>query len=1125
MGKFKGLRLLLLLVVLFLGIPKTYLAQQETTAGINGTIRDPSGAVIPGAQISLKNVDTGVQRSTASNDTGTYVIVNILPGRYDLAVSKAGFQTTLTQGISLAVNQATTYDFTLSIGAATQTITVQGSAASLQTSSADLGTAVTSQSIDNLPLNGRNFTQLLNLTTGVSPVNSSQSGSGWRTNAYGEFSFPSVNGQFNRSNTWLLDGVSNTEAITGSVTVTPILDDIKEFKVDSHNDQAQFGGATGGVMNVVTKSGTNALHGGAWEFVRNSGLDARNPFFTTVNPLRENQFGANIGGPVILPHYNGRNRTFFFGSYEGYRQHRASNTLYRVPTATELSGNLSDLGVPIYNPFSTQPDPNHPGQLLRTEFPNATITPSLIDPNMVKYAGLVFPTPVSTGVAGLNGLDTTPAIHDADTYFIRVDEQINSSNSAWFHFNHQKSPTSGSGGYKGLLTGQSYYGYNLGLSWLHTFGPSAVLQVLFGRNIGSVGPTTVFVGGNVPQILSETGFASGFVGGFTHGLPGRTFMLPSMGISGFVGGGENNGTPNVNSDTSEWKVNFSKVIGRHTLTAGANFDTNNQGAAASAGPSLDFSAFQTSNLEAPSGVTTGSPLASFLLGVPTDGRWDNVLNYEHGGWVDGFYVQDQWKVSDRFTVNLGLRYDFTLFPIIATKDKGPYYGITDVDNGTYIMESSVPACSATVFAPCLPSGVLPANVVVSPNGKLYQNDYGDIQPRVGLAYRLGSHNVIRASYGRVYDNWASVDQSAQNTQSWPTVNDVMAQNLNSGLPTISAENPFQGFTGPYPAPSPFTQLGWNNAPKFRAPYADEWNFGVQHMLGSSTVVTANYVGSKDSRTDISIMGNTAVTPGPGTIASRAPFPYMTPTFVDKSIGRASYNGFQFEVRRTASKGLTFLVSYTYSKAMDIGEDGWYCAEGCSIENMYDLNASKSVTGYDLTHVLTAAWVYQIPVGKGRSFNSGSRFLNYVIGDWDLNGILTLSSGLPYNATACGDIANTGNGGCYERANLVGNPSISNPSPTLWLNPAAFAVPAAYTFGNEGRNDLRADWFKNLDFSIFREFPISESKRFEFRVESFNLTNTPTWGIPNATINQPLFGKITSTRSIEREIQFALKFYF
>ena len=601
-------------------------------------------------------------------------------------------------------------------------------------------------------------------------------------------------------------------------------------------------------------------------------------------------------------------------------------------------------------------------------------------------------------------------------------------------------------------------------------------------------------------------------------------MLPSMGISGFVSGGENNGTPNYNSDSSEVKVNFSKLWGRHTLYAGMNVDTNNQGAAASAGPNVDFSAFQTSNLEAASGAVTGSPLASFLLGVPTDGRWDNVLNSEHGGWVDGFYVQDQWKPTDRLTVNLGLRYDVTLFPVITTASWGPHYGITDTDNGTYIMENPSPACSPTVFAPCIPGGVLPAHVTVSSNGKLYQNDFGDIQPRVGLAYRLRAHDVIRASYGRVYDNWAGVEQSGQNVQSWPIVDDVIANNLNSGLPTVFAENPFQGFTGPYPPPTPFQQVGWNEQPKFRAPYADEWNFGIQHLIGSSTVITANYVGSHDSRTDISVYGNTAVTPGSGPPASRAPFPYMTPTYMDKPIGRSSYNAFQFEARRTASKGLTFMVSYTYSKAMDIGEDGWYCAEGCSIENEYDLNANKSVTGYDLTHVLTTGWVYQLPVGKGRSFNSGSRFVNYIVGDWDVNGILTLESGLPYNVSASGDIANTGNTS-YERANLVGNPKLANPSPALWLNPAAFAVPLAYTFGNEGRNDLRSDWLKNMDLAVFREFPIAESKRFEFRVESFNFSNTPTWGIPNASINQPLFGEVTSTRSVEREIQFALKFYF
>ncbi len=1108
-----------LVVALSPALP-TCLRAQVVTATVNGVVRDSSGAVIPGASVTLQNLDTGFRQTTVTNGVGIYVIERIPPGQYSLTVSKPGFKAAVRRPITLTVNQSSTFDFTLTVGSPEQIVTVHAPAVALQTSSSELGTVMNSQEIDNLPLNGRNFTQLLTLTPGASPVNTGQGASGWRTNASGAFTFPSINGQTNRSNMWLLDGVTDSENITQTPSITPIVDDIKEFKIDSHNDQAQFGGVTGGVINVVTKSGTNEFHGAGWEFLRNSGMDARNPFFANVNPLRQNQFGANIGGPVLLPHYNGRNRTFFFGSYEGLRQHSASQRLYAVPTPAELNGDLSGLGVPIYNPFSTVPDPANPGKLLRQQFAGDVIPPNLLDPNMVKYANLVFPKPVATGVPGLNGLDNTPHVQDYDEYNIRADEQLNPSNSFWFRFSHDSAPVTGSGGFVGLLSDTYYLAYNAAGSWTHTFGPTAVMQLQFGRNISTVGPQTIFVGGNPAQIISQTGFAQGFACGFKYSF--RSCMLPGMGISGFVGGGESNGAPNNNSNTYELTGNFTKVYNKHTFSLGANFDTNNQSPTHSAGEGVSFSAFQTSNLETGQG---GSALASFLLGVPDSGNRNDIQGTEHGGWTDGFYFQDQWKATNRLTVNMGIRYDFTLMPIYGTAADGTdKVGITDLNNGTYVLEHASPPCSATQVAPCIPGGILPAHVVVSPNGKLFNNDYKNIQPRVGLAYRLTNNNVIRAAYGRFYDNWAAIDQTAQNIQAWPTVTYVLAQNLNPAVPSVFAENPFQGFTGPYPPPTPFNQVGWNSNPLFKNPYSDQWNFGIQHLFGSSTVMTLNYVGSHSGNTDIAIMGNSATVPGPGPITAREPYPYITPTFYDNSIGRGSYNAFQFSLNRETSHGLTYLISYTWSKAIDIGSDGWYCAEGCSIENPYDINANKSVAGFDLTHVLTASYVYQLPFGKG-NFRTGSRVVNSIIGNWQTNGILTLSSGIPYTINVCGDIANTGNGGCYERPNVVGNPNLSNPSPALWINPAAFASPSPYTFGNMGRNVLRSDWYKDIDLSLFREFPISESKRFEFRFDAFNATNTPTWGTPQSTLNNINFGEITGTRSTERQLQLALKFYF
>ena len=1118
--------LVFVLTAVFLVLPGTCSAQN--TASINGTIKDVSGAVVPQATVVLKNVETGVERTTVSNGAGVYVLQQILPGKYTIEVRKEGFTTTAEQGVTLVVNQTTTYDFTLAVGSSKQTVTVEASIAALETSTAELGTAITRSEVDELPLNGRNFSQLLSLTPGVSPVNVSQNAGGPRTNAWGQFVVPAVDGQTNRSNMFLLDGMHDNENTYGSFMITPTLDDIQEFKVDAHNDQTQFGGSLGGVVNVVTKSGTNAVHGAGWEFLRNSALDSRDPFFTTVNPLRQNQFGANIGGPVVLPHYNGRNRTFFFASYEGGRHHAASQALYLVPTPQQLSGDLSGLGVPIYNPFTTVPDPSKPGEFLRTPFSGGKIPTSSLDPHMVAYAQAVFPAPVATGVAGLNGLDNTPLVHDFDQYSVRADEQLGPSNSFWFRLTRDRAPVTESGGTLGLLSTSTFIGYQAAGGWQHSFGPNSMLQLRFNRLMGTWGSLTSFVTSNPKQIISQVGFANNFACAF---LGPKSCLLPGMSITGYATTGENNGSPNSASDVYQFKADFSKVHGRHTFSMGADINTNNLGPNVAAYGTEGFAAIETANLESPGG--TGSALASFLLGVPDSGTLRSVEVTVVGGWVDGYYFADQWKATDRLTVNWGVRYDYTLWPFLNGASNQNKSGNLDLNNGTYILQTASPSCAVVGKAPCIPGGTLPANVVVSPNGKMFQNTYNNVAPRLGLAYRLGSKTALRASYGRFYNNFAGVTQTAQNySGTWPGFGEELASNLNPALPTVTAENPFASYAGPLPGPTPFNQVEWYTDPKIKNAYSDQWNFGVQHQVTSDTVMTANYAGSHTSRIDLGTYRNAAETPGPGdaaVVASRQPYPYITPTFYDASIGRASYNAFQFSFRKSTSKGLTYLISYTWSKSMDIGCSGWYGVEGCSIENAYNLNNEKGVSAYDLTHMFSASWVYEFPIGRGKRFSTGNRAADYALGNWKVNGILTLTSGLPYDTGISGDIANTGMSGCcngyYERLNLVGNPNAFTLSPENGLNRAAFAPPAPYTFGDLGRNRLRGDPSKDLDLSLLREFPFAETKRFEFRADMFNFTNTPTWGLPTLDFNSPTWGQIFSTRSTERQIQISLKFYF
>jgi hypothetical protein len=505
---------------------------------------------------------------------------------------------------------------------------------------------------------------------------------------------------------------------------------------------------------------------------------------------------------------------------------------------------------------------------------------------------------------------------------------------------------------------------------------------------------------------------------------------------------------------------------------------------------------------------------------------------------------DQWKVTDKLSVNFGLRYDLTLIPIYGdNKNANNFVGDMDFTNGTYILARNAPSCSQSNAAPCIPGGTLPAHVAVTPLGgtAIFHTDYNDIQPRVGIAYQLRPNTVLRAGYGRFFDNWAAITQTAQNYEgTWPSLDQLGASNINpvtAGAPKVTAEDPFAlGSGSPVTGPTPFTQSTWFADPYLKRPYADQWNFGVQQQVTPAAVLTANYVGSVGRRLDIGGAYNVAMVAGgnancrASTPNCGAPFPYIGATAYDRTQGKSSYNALQVSLNGRQQHGLTYLISYTWSKSLDLGCSGWYGVEGCSIQNPYNLQADKGPAATDLPHVFSAAWIYALPFGKAGNLSSGSPVVNALIGGWNLNGVLLLSSGTPFDVGSGKDIAQTGNynygnGYGYERANLVGREYPSSNTPEEWINVPSFQAPALGTFGDLGRNSLRSDWNKNLDLSIFRQFPITERFRIEFRFEAFNVTNTPVWAIPVSSLEAPNFGAVTHTANVPRQLQFGLKVYF
>ncbi len=1129
---------------------------QLANAAINGTVQDNSGAVIPGAKVVLHNIAQNVDRSLTTNEAGYYVILDIAPGNYNLAASKEGFTTAQQSNITLVVNQTATFNFTLSPGSVLQTVNVQAKAVTLQLSSAELGVAIVKTEVNDLPLNGRNFTQLLDLTPGVSTIDVSQNSSGqggiWST-PIGTFAYPAVNGQTNRSDLFYVDGINDQGSFGSTYVVAPVVDDIQEFKVQSHNDDPSYGGALGGIVNAVTKSGTNAFHGSAWEFLRNTDLDSRNTFVANRIPFQQNQFGGTIGGPMI------HNKTFFFATYEGFRNHTTAQTFYNTPTAEQLTGDLSNVAAQIYNPFSglTQPFMCSGGAPLPVNA-NGTQTPtagstacnmipsSLINTNALNYAKTLYPAPNLVGNPIYNGLDLTKTITRQDEGNVRFDHTFNEKNSVWVRYTGYSQPVSGSAGFDGIVHSIYSHGYNGGVNYTHSFGNSAILDLEFGRDSANINQFTHYVNTASP---SSFGFSPNFYGNFAGGAA----FIPNVVLSSYLGN-LNTSAHNATqvdkthlADIWEWKGNFTKNYLHHTFRAGADFTSNNS-------DSLYLNASETyypaeTAYYGPQGTglpltgAGGDSLASFLLGLPNSYSRRDTHETQHGGWVNGFYFTDQWKATSKFTANLGLRFDVTIVPIYGNGPSDDYYvGDLDGNTGQYILARQPGSCATLNAAPCIPGGTLPANVVVTPlsGGAIYHTDWSNWQPRIGLAYQLAPKTVLRASYGRFFDNWGAITQTAQNFEgTWPSLGQLGGSNLNlPGDHTGSYSDPANLGTGqPLPPATPFGNQTWYADPFLKRPLSDQWNFGIQEALGNGTVLTVNYVGSHDGRLDMGIWTNTDSTPSAtGYSPSRSPYPYLTPTDFDQSIGRSSYNALQASLNGRLGGNLTYLISYTWSKSLDLGCSGWYGVEGCSIQNAYDLNADKGPSAFDLPQILSLSWVYKLPIGKGQHWSTSNKGLDYVIGNWQFNGIATFTSGQPYTAGVGGQADTAGVGGTeynsfgsgsggYERMDLLSNPKLSSPTPAEWFNTAALAVPAPGTYGSLGRDTLRSDPYKDFDLSLFRQFPITENTKLEFRFEMFNAFNEVVYATPDAASVDKAYGAVSSTANIPRQMQFALKLYF
>ncbi len=1131
----KVLRVALMGTLLLVYAPIVSHAQVNTGA-IAGTVTDSSGAAIPHAMVTLTNQETGVTTVSTTNQAGSYVFRGLIPGLYRITVKATGFQTFEETNILVQVAQTNARDVQLTVGQTKTSVTVTAPAVALQTTSSSLGEVIGQHLVNDLPLNGRNFTQLLTLTAGVAAPSTAGS---WGNPQSGTYIVPSINGQDPQSTMWLLDGTNNSSNFSGGISIAPVIDDIQEFKVVSHSDSVEYGGALGGYVNVVTKSGTNQFHGAAWDFFRNDALDARNPFLPDVNPLKQNQFGANAGGPIV------KNRAFFFGSYQGLREHIGSTALYLVPTEAMYNGDFT--GQPqIYDIYSTRPDPNKPGSYLRDPFkcdangspiapnPDGTqtggtpcnkIPMQLMNPLALLYAKTLFPAPINTGVPGTNGRDPTPEIFNQDFFEGRGDYQITQAHSISVRYNHINSPDLTSGGMVGSSFLRDSYGYDVSTNYTWAMSPTTVFHATFGHtwidlHLSSKWNNLDYDSFVYPHWPWACGRSSGFG---THSC-----WAPMMQITGYAA--VNNFNAHV-GQTDIWQFDSSldHVVGNHTMKMGGTIARHRIWATTQRAFEY-FGPNQTADLENP--ANTGSAIASFFLGIPFGGdRADTAPGLQQPTWTEGVYAQDQWRINKKFTLNYGLRWDLFNPGQYGTPGTSNYYsGVMDMLSGTYVIAANPGSCEQQGKAPCIPTpgGVLPPHVVIAPNHKIFHKVYDNFAPRIGAAYAINDKTVLRAGIGRYYDTWSDIDLAVfQSEGLWPDSKDINNDQMNLTTVQTTIANPanIPDSNNLLPDPNgPFDISGQTfRDPKLKDPWTDNWNVGIQRTLGGNTVLSVNYVGSNGRRIPVGGVYNSAVTPGPGDPTLRRPYPYILPSGFIRDWGRDWYNSLQVTLQHQFSHGLSYSLAYTWSKSEDLGATDGFAGNA---QNPYNLSQEKGVTVYNLPQVFSAGWVYQLPFGSGALVSSNSGTFNALIGGWELNGILQLTSGDPYGVFLCGDVANVGRTDCYMRPNLVGNPVLSNPTPGEWFNPNAFAIPAQYTFGNAGRNILSGDGYTDLDVSLMRNIKFSERFNLQFRLEAFNTFNTTTYANPVNQLNLPgQTGHVFGTRSTERELQMALKLYF
>jgi outer membrane receptor protein involved in Fe transport len=1113
----KTLTLLLMALLTSLNV-----AGQQITGSIRGTVLDPSGAIVPAATVTAKQTETGLTRAAATDRQGEYVLVELPIGHYQVEVHAQGFQKYLQQGISLDVNETATISVHLKLGADTQQVEVSADAGLVQSTVSSLGETVMEHEILDLPLDGRNFSQLGLLQPGVVPLTPgllAAGGPARQNQAY------AVDGQRPESNNFMIDGADNVSSVDGGFVLKPPIDAIAEFKILSHNANAEFGRNTGSTTNIVTRSGSNSFHGAAWEFLRNDAMDSSDYFTQSVQPLKHNQFGATFGGPIL------KDKTFFFGYYEGFRNRQGESVPATVPSAAERQGNFGEqCALPAtFNSSGLCSNAQEQLTFFGTPVPfNQMTLFTPIDPiatNVLPF----FPLPN----VGENGfIATQTLIENNDQFGVRLDRYLSPADTLNFRSMYSSGPTTDplspvGANVPGFPVGEYDRAQNFVAQETHIFSPTTIgvarfsflrNRFLLDQHLNHESP-------------SDLGFQ------YDPTLP-TAAGPPFIQVGGYASVGDPiTGPRNTFQNTFDLSGSLSWIHGRHELKFGGGYRRDQINA---------LQGIATNGFFVFAGIPSfedflyNDGFANYLSGNPV------VFLQGGGNFARGIrdqaldaYGQDTYKVNSRLTLNLGLRYEL---PFPSTENNNE-------------VNLFVPGAQSTVI-PNAPAGLLYPGDPGVPAG-LIPTQKTALAPRVGLAWdpRGDSKTVVSAAYGIFYEPYYTGEGGPLQD---PVSSPPYLKTLQLGFPINSFANPFHApdpFGVPFPEPMTLLVASRN----LHLPYAQDWNLNIQRSFGEDWLLKVGYVGTTGVRLPRFIEGNPAVYI-PGVDGSGNPIStennvnqrrlYSGCTLAQPnscvygsvgeiaSVSNSGYNALEASLRKRFSHGLSFLASYTWSHSIDdvssfniTGSASQPVAgENDLAQNPFDLAAERGPSMFDARHRLVLSYQWSLPF-----LQHTSNWYGKVLGNWQLNGIFTAMSGTPFTVFDSNDVSLQGqapeiSGFSSNRPNLVGNPNSGPRTAGEWFNVKAFQQiiqdpnSPVEQFGDEGRNALLGPRYVNWDVSAFKNIRLTESKQIQFRGELFNVLNHTNFRLPVSDIESQTFGQIQSDVS-PRVIQVALKFLF